>query len=576
MYKFDTASIFGGYIKQLLHGFHLPTYRVYTREQAIYRQKIEQELNNLSILINKVKVLIKIKSGDEKRALKEQLADLEAAQEELSANKELNVLSSYIRTDGEHYPNSQNWRQQPTTYPKVMTYIPYIKDGTIQEYIDGKWVNCHAAIDPIGNKHAAVHDHGGYLTVTPYLYNKKYLNRTKNLKIDNNVYDAYTHEYLGDYLRFQRDYNNLDLMPLYNCFSNMVCTNLDFTVDVSEKVSGVFNSTDQNYKIYMVPVKLFKNYTIAIECRSYIEIFCGLYDNSLSDLVTKGKKFEILPKVTYTFFNSTQFNRPVLYDKLANIRTLLNNDDEKLSDIGQHEQNLRLFIKIPASVKSSITILEGDFTNYTGGVFNKTGEGWSRRSNYFAYNSEHIDDYDKFTPLTTLQLLKINTGESYPFADKLQGYLTDMAITHLDANEDNIKRAKTIMAQVSPIISDNNLWDDKMLFSVYDYMNTNTKANTADNNTDVLGYIDNVIERLYQTNYTVRLQKALAKYNETNSTSYTIYDLAKPTTRSSIFQALVAIDPGLTALYNKDFTQPLDDSIASVDIYEDGGNDYGR
>lgn len=138
MYKFDTASIFGGYIKQLLHGFHLPTYRVYTREQAIYRQKIEQELNNLSILINKVKVLIKIKSGDEKRALKEQLADLEAAQEELSANKELNVLSSYIRTDGEHYPNSQNWRQQPTTYPKVMTYIPYIKDGTIQEYIDGK------------------------------------------------------------------------------------------------------------------------------------------------------------------------------------------------------------------------------------------------------------------------------------------------------------------------------------------------------------------------------------------------------------------------------------------------------
>jgi hypothetical protein len=151
-----------------------------------------------------------------------------------------------------------------------------------------------------------------------------------------------------------------------------------------------------------------------------------------------------------------------------------------------------------------------------------------------------------------------------------------MAITHLDANEDNIKRAKTIMAQVSPIISDNNLWDDKMLFSVYDYMNTNNKANTADNNTDVLGYIDNIVERLYQTNYTVRLQKALAKYNETNNTSYTVYDLANPTTRSSIFQSLIAIDPILTAVYNKDFTQPLDDSIASVDIYEDGGNNYGR
>ena len=306
-----------------------------------------------------------------------------------------------------------------------------------------------------------MHTNGGYKTVTPYLYNKKYLNRTKNLKIDNNVYDAYTHEYLGDYLRFQRDYNNLDLMPLYNCFSNTVCTNLDLTVDTDKNVNGVFNSSDQNYKIYMVPVKLFKKYTIAIECRSYIEVFCGLYDTSLSDLVTKGNKFEMLPRITYAFFNSTQFNRPVLYDKLADIKAQLNtifdNDDEMLSDISQHEQNLKLFIKVPAKNKSSITILEGDYTNYTGGVFNRTSEGWNRRNNHFAYNSEHINDYDKFVPLTTLQLLKINTGESYPFADKLQSYLTDMAITHLDTNEDNVKRAKTIMAQVSPVISDNNL-----------------------------------------------------------------------------------------------------------------------
>lgn len=138
MYKFDTASVFGSYIKQLLHGFHLPTYRVYTIEQARYRQKIEQELNNLAIQISKTKVLIKTKSGPEKEALIELLAELEAHQKELNDNKEINVLSSYIRTDGEHYPNSQNWRQQPTTYPKVMTYIPYIKDGVIQEYIDGK------------------------------------------------------------------------------------------------------------------------------------------------------------------------------------------------------------------------------------------------------------------------------------------------------------------------------------------------------------------------------------------------------------------------------------------------------
>ena len=86
----------------------------------------------------------------------------------------------------------------------------------------------------------------------------------------------------------------------------------------------------------------------------------------------------MLPKITYAFFNSTQFNRPVLYDKLADIKahinTIFDNDYEMLSDISQHEQNLKLFIKVPAKNKSSITILEGDYTNYTGGVFNRTSE----------------------------------------------------------------------------------------------------------------------------------------------------------------------------------------------------------
>ena len=39
-----------------------------------------------------------------------------------------------------------------------------------------------------------------------------------------------------------------------------------------------FDSSDTNYKIYMLPVKMFKNYTVAVDCDSDIELCCGLYD----------------------------------------------------------------------------------------------------------------------------------------------------------------------------------------------------------------------------------------------------------------------------------------------------------
>lgn len=105
-----------------------------------------------------------------------------------------------------------------------------------------------------------------------YLYNKPDLNDTKTLKITNNIYDSYTHEYFGDYLRFQRDYNNFDLMPLYNCFSNRVCGKYEKNLSIEymegttkKSIDIKLSANDKSSKIYMLPVKLFKEYTIAIE-----------------------------------------------------------------------------------------------------------------------------------------------------------------------------------------------------------------------------------------------------------------------------------------------------------------------
>jgi hypothetical protein len=45
--------------------------------------------------------------------------------------------------------------------------------------------------------------------------------------------------------------------------------------------------------------------------------------------------------------------------------------------------------------------------------------------------------------ITPLHLLKLNTGESYPFANRLLEYLIGNVVTPIDSIADNIERAKT-------------------------------------------------------------------------------------------------------------------------------------
>jgi hypothetical protein len=80
MKKFNTSDLFTGYIKQLLHDFNLPKYKVYTRAHKDYFEKHPTE------------------------------------------SPEILGTEKYVNGD-----TSLNIR-----------YFPYIKDGEIQEYINCK------------------------------------------------------------------------------------------------------------------------------------------------------------------------------------------------------------------------------------------------------------------------------------------------------------------------------------------------------------------------------------------------------------------------------------------------------
>ena len=535
MFKFNNDHIFTGYLKQLLASFHLPKCKVYTKEQQQYAQELPDKLATwtvgltklqktkatLSESITELNDLISLETDqDYLDTLKKIKATYEAEESAINTKiteiselikttpKELNVLKTNYRSDFEVYPNSIT-EDLPLTvsYPPAMRYIPYIKDGILQEYTEEGWTSHHGTLS---DGHTKFHE----TTATPYAtirysYGQKILNYTKNLKIQNTVYDSYTHEYLGDYLRFHRDFANINLMPLYNCFSNRACPNLDLAFDVGNNYTAIFK-TDQSftntlYKYYMVPVKFFKNYTLAIESESSIEVCCCIYDeyyNEDDDLIN-------IPKLTYQCFSDLQFKTPVLYSKLQNLNSLLADTNK---DLCQYEDSLKLILKIPATNKSSIVILEGDYTTYNDSIAKPTyttneagktvANAFLKETNKTVINYEKLATCDFLVDklITPLQLLRTNTGESYPFADRLIEYLVGNAITVNETIQDNIIRAKTVIAAncntyIKTIVAEDGIWEPILQCLVYDYINE--KQNTNDINHDILGFIDKDAEKWY-------------------------------------------------------------------------------
>lgn len=505
MYKFNSNNIFVGYLKQLLHTFNLPKVSVYTKEQAEkFRTNnifCNSKLKELSTKTEQLKRELASETDEAvKKQLEHDLVELNIKTEYYNSqlNTEFNILETVYRDVYKTYNDFNIIEEENTSskivYPERMRYFPYIKDGKIQEYSNGRWHVCH---ETFSEDHYKIHgSKAGSTAVQYYNYNDKILNYTKNLEIQNNIYDSYTHEYLGEFLRFQRDYNNINLMSLYNCFSNRACPKLDLNVTVGPNYVAKFKTeqtfSDALYKYYMVPVKFFKNYTLAIDSEATIEVCCCIFGASQNSIPEEA----LLTKLTYQCFSNLQFKTPVLYTKIQNLNDLVCSNN---SDICQYEKDLKLILKIPVENSSSIVILEGDYTSANNQIFNNTGLVTNRT----VVNLETMEAveylWDKLS--SPLQLLRLNTGESYPFADRLVEYLVGNTITSAESLLDNVIRAKKTISEVYTDLNidyADGIWEPLLNILVYNYMNKN--HDTHDLNFDILGYIDKDVEKLFYSN----------------------------------------------------------------------------
>lgn len=155
-------------------------------------------------------------------------------------------------------------------------------------------------------------------------------NRTHRFIVKDNIYDSYTHESLGEYLRFMKYLLKIDLMPLYNCFSGRICNK--FTLADDDRYL-----LDDSHKLYMMPIRPEQKYTIAIDSDSKIEIFCAEYSPNAKAAATLMER---------KAFPSAAFAHPIVYETLE----------------AEKPEALMLFISVAASNSSALTVLEGDYS----------------------------------------------------------------------------------------------------------------------------------------------------------------------------------------------------------------------
>ena len=285
-------------------------------------------------------------------------------------------------------------------------------------------------------------------------------------------YDSDTHKHLGNYLRFLRDYKGLDLMPYYNCYNAYEIGDVHLTLPATtqlhpsdelfpdyslhpglmrystfdkDKSTYYLDSTDI-YRVVAVPIRFNQTYTIAIECPAMIQFRGVIYNSSGMVKVpnTEDKYYSDELHDSYIFKSCTRFNEPFLYS--------IETSNKELYD---RQKDLYLLIQLPISNRSSIVVLEGDFT--------KRGK--------IETNSQGVRQYGVHK---NLSLLMLNSYENYAFSNRLIEFLLTNVITHLEEFSTNIHTTQRMLYKLDHVYKnfvDGNktswgVWDDAMKHAV--------------------------------------------------------------------------------------------------------------
>lgn len=291
-------------------------------------------------------------------------------------------------------------------------------------------------------------------------------------------YDIETHKRLGQYLRCYRDIYDIDLMPFYNCFTGQYTSGLKITKD------GIVNKPNSTDKIFMIPIKFNKTYTICIDSQSEVWMAPAMINNfqwvTIPRLQEDGTFSEVdltevlcSKKKAIQRFTSTSFTTPIIYE-------LENKTTSNELFLQQHEKYLYLIIQVSSQNNSSLSVLEGNYTKLKSTKIINAEE-------FSKIKEPRLNELF----LSELSLMRLSDGISYPFADRLIEYLLQNVIDIFDPIKQNIVFAQNGIAGPYETYKYEGIWTSDLRQDIYQKYKSDKKSTHIDNN----GFVDKDVER---------------------------------------------------------------------------------
>ena len=328
-------------------------------------------------------------------------------------------------------------------------------------------------------------NHAKYINVLVYRIGGKYRKFTDNFINNSESYDVKLHDRLGKFVQCYSDIVDTNLKPYFNVNSNKQITNMYIYPLITEdtkqyKYQLVDGFSDK--RILIMPIRFNRDYTVAVDCPSQVLIAPVFFSQDRKLLLDNPSDSKHKIDISYEFLSDSNQIYNLVHSSFLNPNVInIQCKDELADKYYRYEDNLYLMVQLPKGNKSTLTVLEGNYKNVQPKLI---------------LNSEKIstmnDSQLNRILKSDLSLLQLNTGQSYPFSDRLLEYLFDCVIDYTWKLDGNIDKVQQLLPTARFDDRVFGVWDSLTRYRLYEY---HTQSNEI-GKLDYCGHLDKDTEKI--------------------------------------------------------------------------------